>query len=432
LPLYPPFASDFADFTHVSTSWDTEVFYSLFREALLSSQEIAQQFNTTLTLFIPTAGAFENFSRLTQQRFLEPIWKRHSLEFLLNHIGKGAQTRTELLAQAPDGTIDMLNGQTYSLRRSGARPRIRVSNNNQARVEFGDIIALDGYVHMIDQVLSPVAVSQTIYDRKLFDPDFSLFIENIDLVDLTNILQTDSPLTVFAPDNQAFRRVRFGANEGGDIIKRHVTKGLFYRDVLANMTQLSTVDSEVLGVELRGPFNEHLYVGNALVYEADIFANNGLVHHVDRVIGVPYDTLPPTTSPAPTVTAKPSAASDVPSVGPTTSASPTFTAKPTGNPSSAPSSKPTVTPMPTTSHAPSQKPSISVAPSSSPSNTPSSSPSTGPTRRPRFTPNPTAFFVGSPPTGNPPSSSASGRTTRLVAVYCGLPLLFAWAAEVMI
>jgi hypothetical protein len=142
--LKPPFISDFVEFTHMSTTWQTGDCFRFFRQTLLSSEDISLMFNTTLTHFCPTEEAFGYFNNLDFNRLLEPIWKRHATEFLLNHITAGAYTRQQLVNAAPS-YITMLNGATYDLRKSGARPRIK-NGNEQARSEFGDLIAMDGYV----------------------------------------------------------------------------------------------------------------------------------------------------------------------------------------------------------------------------------------------------------------------------------------------
>jgi hypothetical protein len=160
-------------------------------------------------------------------------------------------------------------------------------------------------MHILDQPITPTAVSRSIYDQANENPDFSLLIENIDFVDLSDLVDRDLPLTMLAPDNRSWRRVSFGTLEGGEILKRHIFRGLFFWDVFANMTQAKAVNGIVHGVELRGEFNEFLYIGNAFVYESDILARNGVMHYIDRVIGLDYPTVPPTTSPAPTITARP-------------------------------------------------------------------------------------------------------------------------------
>jgi uncharacterized surface protein with fasciclin (FAS1) repeats len=312
LPVYPPFISDFTQFTAWSTSYDTSDCYRFFRLALLSSEEISQMFNTSLTMFCPTRQAFAEFNNEDFARLLEPQWKRHGTEFLLNHISSPALKREDLLALAPS-TITMLNGEEYELKRSGDAVRIKNTENEQARTEFGDLIALDGFLHIVDSALTPTAVSRSVYDRSNEDPDFSLLTENIDFVQLTDNIDRDIPLTMLAPNNKAFRRVTFGTLDGADIIKRHLFSGLFFCDVLANMTEVVTVEGEKIGIELRGEpgsglwglEGQNLYVGGAYLYNCDVFARNGVLHHVDRVIGVDYDTVTPTITPVPTVTPQP-------------------------------------------------------------------------------------------------------------------------------
>jgi uncharacterized surface protein with fasciclin (FAS1) repeats len=269
----------------------------------MTSQEISDMFNSTLTMLCPTREAFSYFNNEDFQRLLEPIWYRHACEFLFNHLTMPAMTREEMVALAPSH-ITMLNGATYQLRKTEDKVRIQ-NGNEQARTNFGDLIALDGYLHTIDSAITPTAVSRSIYDQSNSNPDFSLLVENIDFVDLTDLVDRDLPLTMLAPDNRAFRRIEFGTLDGGEIIKAHIFKGLLFCDVLANMTSVSSVNGIVHAVDVRGDNNETLRVGGAYIYKCDILARNGVLHHVDRVIGQDYDTVSPTISPAPTITPRP-------------------------------------------------------------------------------------------------------------------------------
>ena len=167
---------------------------------------------------------------------------------------------------------------------------------------------------MIDSAITPTAVSRSIYDQSQDNPDFFILVENIKLVDLQDMIDRDLPLTLLAPDNNAFRRVEFSAIGGGEIIKRHLFEGLNFCDVLANETEIESVAGDIWDIELRGEpgsgewglnGGQNLFVGDAYVYTCDIFARNGVLHHIDRVLGLPYDTVAPTSSPAPTVTASP-------------------------------------------------------------------------------------------------------------------------------
>jgi hypothetical protein len=126
----------------ISTSWDTTDCFRFFRQTLLSSEDISNMFNTSITLWCPTTEAFAFFNNEDFNRLLEPIWVRHATEFLLNHMSSPALSRNDLVNMAP-GYITMLNGATYELRKSGTRPRIK-NGREQGRSEFGDLISVDG------------------------------------------------------------------------------------------------------------------------------------------------------------------------------------------------------------------------------------------------------------------------------------------------
>lgn len=130
-------------------------------------------------------------------------------------------------------------------------------------------------------------------------------MENIDFVDLKEVIDAYSPITMLAPNNKAFERIIFGVLEGGDIILQHLFRGLLFKDVLANQTEITSVSGVTFPVEAFGPNKENVWVGGAYIYEHDILARNGVLHYVDRVIGFEYPTIAPTSSPAPTVTAEP-------------------------------------------------------------------------------------------------------------------------------
>ena len=119
----------------------------------------------------------------------------------------------------------------------------------------------------MDTAITPTAVSRSIYDQSNDNPDFSLLIENIDFVDLTDLVDRDLPLTMLAPDNTAWRRIEFGTFEGPEIIKRHIFRGLLFTDVIANSSQITAVNGITHGVETRGEFNESVFVGGGYIYQ---------------------------------------------------------------------------------------------------------------------------------------------------------------------
>ena len=154
-------------------------------------------------------------------------------------------------------------------------------------------------------MITPTAVSESIYVQSQLNPSFSLLVENIDFVNLQDLVDRDLPLTMLAPNNRAFARVSYSTLDGGDIIRSHIFRGLLFLDVIANSTSITSVSGVTHGVETRGPKNESVYVSGAYIYKADILARNGVIHYIDRVMGLDYPTVSPSISPAPTITAEP-------------------------------------------------------------------------------------------------------------------------------
>lgn len=161
------------------------------------------------------------------------------------------------------------------------------------------------YLHIVDEVIMPTAVSQSIYNKIELNPDTTYMAGRFDFVDLTNTIDQDLPLTVLVPFNQAFDRVEILVNDLPDILKRHVFGGLLFSDVIRGRTTITSVSGVTFDVETRGPNNEYLYIGDAYVYQSDILARNGVIHYIDRVLGEVYPTNPPSISPQPTITASP-------------------------------------------------------------------------------------------------------------------------------
>jgi hypothetical protein len=143
LPLLPPSIRDFTDFTWKSTDQDTSDCLKIFTNTLVFSRKLSEELGSKLTMFCPSRTAFDGFNQEDFGRMISDTWRRHATEFLMNMFTIGYHSRAELLSRAP-GTIEMLNGAVYDLRRTGDAVRIKNGPNEQARSYFGDLIATDG------------------------------------------------------------------------------------------------------------------------------------------------------------------------------------------------------------------------------------------------------------------------------------------------
>ena len=168
--------------------------------------------------------------------------------------------------------------------------------DDRATIVSADIVASNGVIHVIDQVLLP---TKTIADIAVADSRFSTLVAALTEAELVSVVaDPEADFTVFAPTNDAFGAALealgltaaelLASPDLADILLYHVVPGTFLAaDVIAASpfaapTALGpTIDVEVVdgGVVLNGTVN---------VIITDVKAVNGVIHAIDFVL------LPPT------------------------------------------------------------------------------------------------------------------------------------------
>lgn len=140
---------------------------------------------------------------------------------------------------------------------------------------------------------SPPVVSSTIADVAQQNPEFSTLVAALSKAGLVDTLKGAGPFTVFAPNNQAFidsgitSLDDFSAESLKTILLYHVISGntVVAADVTAG-PHLSAADLTFFvgtdsGVTINGGSANQ---GGAAVKAADIAADNGVIHVIDRVM----------------------------------------------------------------------------------------------------------------------------------------------------
>jgi uncharacterized surface protein with fasciclin (FAS1) repeats len=132
------------------------------------------------------------------------------------------------------------------------------------------------------------APAKNVVDTAIAAGNFTTFAAAVDAAGLTGTLAAKGPFTVFAPTDEAFKKLPPGAYEAllkdsaklKAVLNYHVVPGYFMaRDVKSGevMTlQGSTLTAAVSSSEVR--------VNGARVTQADVVATNGIVHCIDTVI----------------------------------------------------------------------------------------------------------------------------------------------------
>lgn len=120
--------------------------------------------------------------------------------------------------------------------------------------------------------------------------DFSTLVQAVVAADLASTLQGQGPFTVFAPTNEAFRKLPAGTledllkpeNKGKlqAILTYHVVPGkVLAKDVKSG--QVKTVNGKDLTIDVE---DGQVKVNNARVIKTDVIGSNGVIHVIDTVL----------------------------------------------------------------------------------------------------------------------------------------------------
>ena len=182
------------------------------------------------------------------------------------------------------------------------------ASDTDSAVAAADITASNGVVHVIDKILLPQDVANslrpTIVELALETPDLSLLVDALVQADagLVELLQTDGPFTVFAPTNQAFADLLDALGPDytsladfdtvaekallADILTYHVVAAQALSTDLSDGQVIDTaLTGESITIDLTGGvFIDDATGASAEVILADVRASNGVVHVINKVL----------------------------------------------------------------------------------------------------------------------------------------------------
>ena len=165
---------------------------------------------------------------------------------------------------------------------------------NDANITMTDVIASNGYIHVIDKVLTPTDNPNDIPRTAQCTGIHDNLVAGVIQAELLETLQGPGPFTIFAPTDQAFADagIDLGAldNPAGkqtlsDILLYHVVSG---EVPSSNVTECMTATA-VNGQTLSFTVSNGVMVNGANVTLADVGTSNGIIHVIDKVLS-PTDT----------------------------------------------------------------------------------------------------------------------------------------------
>jgi transforming growth factor-beta-induced protein len=228
------------------------------------------------TIFAPTNAAFTASGITMEAINTMPV---ESLTGILTyHAVPGTVLSTDLVA-GPATSVAMLS--LIIGTEGGAKLNGGNTVTGGANVVMADILARNGVVHIIDRVLLP----PTVADLARYAGLTSL-AGAVEAAELDDDLAGEGPFTVFAPTNDAFDEIPVPSGEA-------LANILLYHVVAANVpaaavpAMASSLSENEYGDKLSLLFNTSSGVsinGNTDVVIANVFATNGIVHVIDKVL----------------------------------------------------------------------------------------------------------------------------------------------------
>jgi len=128
----------------------------------------------------------------------------------------------------------------------------------------------------------------TIVDIAVNNDSFQTLVQAVKVAELVDTLASEGPFTVFAPTDDAFAKLPPGTIDTlvqnppqlARILTYHVISGCYKKADLANFNNLESVEGSALKFDV----SEDFEVKNANVINADIEADNGVIHVIDNVL----------------------------------------------------------------------------------------------------------------------------------------------------
>lgn len=273
------------------------------------------------TVFAPTNAAFadlldtlgDDFNSLSD--FDTDEEKALLVKVLTYHVVAGTAAFSTDLSNGQ--SITTFQGEDVVVNIKDGTVHIADATDMNATVVLADVEASNGVVHVINKVLLPQEVLDAltpsvpnIVETAQSVDDLSLLVDALIQADagLVDVLSGDGPFTVFAPTNAAFADLLDALGDDfnsladfdtadekallAKVLTYHVVAGAVVASTdLNNHQEIGTVQGESLfailnhGVQIRDKTDV-----DANVTLADVMANNGIVHVIDKVL-LPQEVL---------------------------------------------------------------------------------------------------------------------------------------------
>jgi uncharacterized surface protein with fasciclin (FAS1) repeats len=242
-----------------------------------------------ITLFAPTNAAF---AALLTELGLTQAQLFANTSLLRAVLGYHLLDSRVPASQVPLGRPISSGGGVFKIESFNGVVEFTDGRNRRGRLSTVDIATDNGVIHKLDRVMLPADKNLVQTAQSL--PDFSILVEAVVAADLVGTLTAAGPLTVFAPTNTAFAGLlaELGLSKEQLLANRALLTSVLTYHVLPRRVLRAEVP---VGAAIATAQGESFSVDNGLtitdrngrraaIITTDLFASNGVIHVIDKVI----------------------------------------------------------------------------------------------------------------------------------------------------
>ncbi len=278
-----------------------------FVETLMMSEDPAP-----FTVFAPTNTAFTNVLDELELAGLDDIPADLLSSILSYHVVAGSNVRAENLTDQM--MVETLETGTFTIT-LGDNVTITDENGRTATIVATNVQANNGVIHVLDTVILPEneaieIETNTIADFVAGNEDYSSLLAALEATGLTSTFTGTDDYTVFAPNDAAFAAFLSDNNFASldevpvdlltQVLLNHVQMG----EIMSADLTTGYIPSMAVWGASEEPLSMYINTddgvminGVASVTSADNEVDNGIIHAVDAVIGLPNITTFATADP---------------------------------------------------------------------------------------------------------------------------------------
>ncbi len=236
------------------------------------------------TVFAPTDEAFAALPEGTLDGLLADT--EALSQVLLYHVVPGEVMASDVVELESATTVQ---GEDIAITVDGDSVKV-----NEATVVSTDIVASNGVIHVIDQVILPPSMSESaemgdIVETAQSAGGFTTLLAAVEAAGLVETLKGEGPFTVFAPTDEAFEALDEDTLNSlladpdalSQVLLYHVVPGQVTADQVVELESAETVEGGSVAIRVE---DGQVFINDAQVIATDVLTSNGVIHVIDKVI----------------------------------------------------------------------------------------------------------------------------------------------------